>query len=49
MYMPIVFIMTKVILLSEDAYKTLKAMKKSGESFSDIVSRVAKEKKRSFF
>jgi predicted CopG family antitoxin len=40
--------MTKVISLSQKAYETLKGMKKSGESFSDVVMRVAdKEKKRS--
>ena len=48
MHMHIVFAMTKVISLSEKAYETLKGMKKSGESFSDVVLRVAgKEKKRS--
>jgi predicted CopG family antitoxin len=46
--MHIVFAMTKVISLSEKAYETLKSMKKSGESFSDVVLRVAsKENKRS--
>ncbi len=38
--------MTKVISLSEKAYETLKNMKKPGESFSDVVLRVAKEKKK---
>jgi predicted CopG family antitoxin len=38
--------MTKVISLSERAYETLKSMKKPGESFSDVVLRVAKEKKK---
>ena len=48
MHMHIVFAMTKVISLSEKAYETLKGMKKSGESFSDVVIRVAsKEKKKS--
>ena len=48
MHMHIVFAMTKVISLSEKAYETLKGMKKSGESFSDVVLRVAiKEHKRS--
>ena len=43
----VVVTMTKVISLSEIAYKTLKGMKKSGESFSDVVLRVAgKEKTR---
>jgi predicted CopG family antitoxin len=46
--MHIVFAMTKVISLSEKAYETPKGMKKSGESFSDVVLRVAsKERKRS--
>ncbi len=44
--MHIVFGMTKVISLSEKAYETLKGMKKVGESFSDVVLRVAKEKKK---
>jgi predicted CopG family antitoxin len=40
--------MTKVISLSEKTYETLKGMKKSGESFSDVVLRVAsKEQKMS--
>lgn len=48
MHMYIVFAMTKVISLSEKAYETLKGMKKSGESFSDVVIRVAsKERKKS--
>ena len=44
--MRIVFAMTKVISLSEKAYETLKGMKKHGESFSDVVLRVANEKKK---
>jgi len=48
MHMHIVPAMTKVISLSEKAYQTLKGLKKTGESFSDVVLRVAdKEKKRS--
>jgi predicted CopG family antitoxin len=40
--------MTKVISLSEKAYETLKSLKKSGESFSDVVIRItSKEKKKS--
>jgi len=40
--------MTKAISLSEKAYETLKRMKTPGESFSDVVMRVAvKEKKKS--
>jgi predicted CopG family antitoxin len=50
MHMHIVFAMTKVISLSEKAYEILKGMKKPGESFSDVVIRVAgKEKKKSIF
>ena len=46
--MHIVFIMTKVISLSEKAYQTLKSMKKPGESFSDVVVRISdREKKKS--
>jgi predicted CopG family antitoxin len=44
MHIHIAFVMTKVISLSEKAYTTLKGMKKSGESFSDVVMRVAGEK-----
>jgi predicted CopG family antitoxin len=40
MHMHIVYVMTKVISLSEKAYQTLKGMKKPGESFSDVVLRV---------
>ena len=46
MYMHIVFVMTKVISLSEKAYTTLKSMKKNGESFSDVVLRVAEKKRK---
>ncbi len=38
--------MTKVISLSNEAYETLKAKKKPGESFSDVVLRVTKPKKK---
>ncbi|MEM2179052.1 MAG: antitoxin VapB family protein [Candidatus Methanomethylicaceae archaeon] len=34
--------MTKVISLSEETYKILKKLKKSGESFSDVVIRITK-------
>ena len=44
--MHIVFSMTKVISLSNEAYQTLKDSKKLGESFSDVVLRVFKEKKK---
>ncbi len=48
MHMHIVFIMTKIISLSEKAYETLRSLKKPGESFSEVVIRVsAKEKKKS--
>ncbi len=46
MHMRIVSAMTKVISLSEKAYETLKGMKKPGESFSDVVLRVANDKKK---
>jgi predicted CopG family antitoxin len=38
--------MTKVISLSNEAYQTLKKLKNSGESFSDVVLRVAGERKK---
>ncbi|MCX6644287.1 MAG: antitoxin VapB family protein [Candidatus Bathyarchaeota archaeon] len=38
--------MTKVVSLSNEAYQTLKQLKKSGESFSDVVLRVAGERKK---
>ena len=44
--MHIVFILTKVISLSNEAYRTLKDSKKPGESFSDVVLRVIPEKKK---
>ena len=34
--------MTKVISLSEEAYKILKKLKKSEESFSDVIIRIIK-------
>ena len=46
MHIHIAFVMTKVISLSEKAYTTLKGMKKSGESFSDVVLRVAGERNK---
>jgi predicted CopG family antitoxin len=46
MHMHIAFTMTKVISLSNEAYQTLKASKKPGESFSDVVLRVVGEKKK---
>ena len=46
MHMCIVFAMTKVISLSNEAYQTLKESKKPGESFSDVVLRIAKKKKK---
>ncbi len=46
MCMHIAFIMTKVISLSNEAYKTLKDSKRLGESFSDVVLRVVGEKKK---
>ena len=46
MHMHIVFAMTKVISLSNEAYQTLKNIKKPGESFSDVVLRVAGDKQK---
>jgi predicted CopG family antitoxin len=46
MHMHIALSMTKVISLSKEAYETLKGMKKPGESFSDVVLRVAQPKKK---
>ncbi|MBD3155178.1 MAG: hypothetical protein GF368_00800 [Candidatus Aenigmarchaeota archaeon] len=41
------YIMTKVISLSDDAYKTLKSLKNGKESFSEVVIRIsANEKKK---
>lgn len=37
--------MTKQVQLSDDAYKLLKARKRSGESFSDVIHRLAGPKK----
>lgn len=37
--------MTKVISLSEEAYKELKKRKGRGESFSDTVIRITKDKR----
>ncbi len=36
------YTMTKVISLSEEAYKILKKLKRSGESFSDVIIRITK-------
>ena len=38
-------ILTKVISLSEEAYKLLKKRKGEGESFSDIVIRITRDKR----
>jgi predicted CopG family antitoxin len=46
MYMHIEFSMTKVISLSNEAYRTLKDSKRPGESFSDVVLRVVGETKK---
>jgi predicted CopG family antitoxin len=37
--------MTKVISLSNRAYETLSALKRRGESFSDVVLRLSKREK----
>lgn len=39
--------MTKVISLSNDAYSTMKALKRNDESFSDVVMRISGKKKKS--
>ena len=46
MHMHIDLAMTKVVSLSNEAYETLKESKKPGESFSDVVLRIAKKKKK---
>ena len=40
-----VFIMTKCITLSDDAYNNLKALKKDNESFSEVVKKLTIKKK----
>ena len=35
--------MTKIVSLSQKAYEALKRLKRDGESFSDVVSRLAGE------
>ena len=35
---------TKTVSLNESAYEKLKGMKESGESFSDLVERIASER-----
>lgn len=37
--------MAKTVQLSEEAYATLAALKRAGESFSDVVRRLAAERK----
>lgn len=46
MHMHIVLSMTKVVSLSKKAYQTLKDLKRPDESFSDVVLRVAGERKK---
>lgn len=38
--------MTKVVSLSDDAYRELEKLKKNGESFSDIVLELTKKEKK---
>ncbi len=38
--------MTRVISLSDEAYTTLKSMKKEGESFSKVVNRITESTKK---
>lgn len=41
-----VYIMTKVISLSDNAYQELERLKKEGESFSDVVLGLTKKEKK---
>ena len=38
--------MTKVVSLSDDAYKELEKLKKDGDSFSDVVLELTKKEKK---
>ncbi len=38
--------MTKVISLSDEAYLSLKSLKKGSESFSEVVNRIASKEKK---
>jgi len=49
MYAYIYAYMTKVISLSDDAYESLKSMKNKGESFSEVVRRIAHKGILDFF
>lgn len=49
MYAYIYAYMTKVISLSDDAYESLKSMKNEGESFSEVVRRIAHKSVFDFF
>lgn len=41
--------MAKVISISDDAYELLKSLKREGESFSDVIKRLAKKSSISNF
>lgn len=41
-----IYIMTRVISLSDEAYEELKRLKKEGESFSDVVIKIAVREKK---
>lgn len=41
-----IYIMTRVISLSDNAYHELEKLKKNGESFSDIVLELTKKEKK---
>lgn len=45
MCMCMCMLLTKVISLSDEAYRTLKKMKRDGESFSDVIIRMARTTK----
>ena len=42
MYVCVLFMSTKTVSLSEDAYNKLKSLKEDNESFSDVVRKVTK-------
>ena len=44
-----IYSMVKIISLADDAYESLKTMKKGGESFSDVVRRVVEKEKGKTF
>ncbi len=49
LYVHIVYMKIKTISLSEEAYRKLKAEKRKGESFSEVVKRITNKKPLSAF